>query len=85
MLQATSKMSLTSYQNVQEKKDNLLVAFDVINLCTNIPRTFGLEGVDYRLENHPESLHARFNPNLGGAGNFTNPSPIGFPLTTQKR
>ena len=34
---------------------------DVVNLYTNIPHTFGLEALDYWLENHPESLHARFN------------------------
>ena len=35
--------------------------FDVVNLYTNIPHTFELEALDYWLENHPESLHARFN------------------------
>ena len=35
--------------------------FDVVNLCTNIPHTFGLVAQDYWLENHPESLHAKFN------------------------
>ena len=42
-------------------KDTLLVTFDVVDLYTNIPHTFGLEALNYRLENHPESLHARFN------------------------
>ena len=42
-------------------EDTLLVNFDSVNLYTNIPRTFGLEALIYRLENHPESLHARFN------------------------
>ena len=42
-------------------EDTLLVTFDVVNLYTNIPHTFGLEALDYWLENHPESLHARFN------------------------
>ena len=37
------------------------MTFDVVNLYTNIPHTFGLEALDYWLENHPESLHARFN------------------------
>ena len=41
--------------------DTLLVTFDVVNSYTNIPHTFGLEALDYWLENHPESLHARFN------------------------
>ena len=31
------------------------------NLYTNIPHTFGLEGLDYWLKNHPEGLHGRFN------------------------
>ena len=26
-----------------------------------MPHTFGLEALDYRLENHPESLHPRLN------------------------
>ena len=34
---------------------------DVVNLYTNIPHTFGLEALVYWLENHPESLHVRFN------------------------
>ena len=38
-----------------------ILTFDVVNLYTNIPHTFGLEALDYWLENHPESLHARFN------------------------
>ena len=42
-------------------KDTLLVTFDEVNLHANIPHTFGLEALDYWLENHPESLHARFN------------------------
>ena len=29
--------------------------------CTNIPHTFALKALDHWLENHPESLHARFN------------------------
>ena len=37
------------------------MTFDVVNLYTNIPHTFGLEVLGYWLENHPESLHARFN------------------------
>ena len=36
------------------------MTFDVVNLYTNITHTFGLEALDYWLENHPESLHARF-------------------------
>ena len=42
-------------------EDTLLVTFDVLNLYTNIPHTFRLEVLDYWLENHSESLHARFN------------------------
>ena len=42
-------------------EDTLIVMFDVVNLCTNIPHTFGLVAQDYWLENHPESLHAKFN------------------------
>ena len=54
---------MTSYQNVPREnyEDTLLVTFDVVNLYTNIPHTFGLEALDYWLENHPESLHARLN------------------------
>ena len=37
------------------------MTFDVVNLYANLPHTFGLETLDYWLENHPESLHARFN------------------------
>ena len=40
---------------------NVVVTFDVVNLYTNIPHTFGLEALDYWLEKHTESLHARFN------------------------
>ena len=38
--------------------------FDEVNLYTNIPHTFGQEALDYWLENHPESLHARFNKEM---------------------
>ena len=37
------------------------MTFDVVNLYTNIPHTFGLETMAYWLENHPERLHARFS------------------------
>ena len=37
------------------------MTFDVFNLYTNISLTFRLEALDYWLEIHPESLHARFN------------------------
>ena len=37
------------------------MTFDVVNLYTNILHTFGLEALDYWLDNHSESLHARFN------------------------
>ena len=40
------------------------MTFDVVNLYANLPHTFGLETLDYWLENHPESLHARFNKEL---------------------
>ena len=50
-----SKYSRENYE------DTLLVTFDVVSLYTNIPNTFGLESLDYWLENHLESLHARFN------------------------
>ena len=42
-------------------EDTLLVTFDIVNLCTNISDTFGLEALDNWLENHPENLHGRFN------------------------
>ena len=45
----------------EDYEDTLLVAFDVVNLYNNIPHTFGLETLDYWLENQPERLHARFN------------------------
>ena len=35
--------------------------FVVVNLYKNIQHTFGLEALDYWLENPPESLQARFN------------------------
>ena len=38
-----------------------LLFFDVVNVYTNIPHTFGLEALNYWLKNHPESLHVRFN------------------------
>ena len=59
MLKVTSEIiTITSYQNYE---DTLLVTFDLVNLCTNITHSFGLEALDYWLENHPQSLHARFN------------------------
>ena len=42
-------------------EDTLLVTFNVVNLYTNIPHTFGLEALDYWLANHPGSLHVKFN------------------------
>ena len=60
MFRITSKVTLTSYQN----EDTLLVTFDVVNLYTNIPHTFGLKALENWLENHPESLDARFNKGL---------------------
>ena len=54
-LDVLTKCSRESYE------DTLIVKLDVVNLYTNIPRTFGLEALDYRLENHKESLHTRFN------------------------
>ena len=50
-----SKCSRKNYE------DTLLVTLDVVNLYTKILHTFGLEALDYWFENHPESLHARFN------------------------
>ena len=37
------------------------MTFNIVNLYTNILHTLGLEALDYWLENHPESLHVRFN------------------------
>ena len=48
-----SKCSRENYE------DNLLLTFNVVSLYTNIPHTFGLEALDYCLENHPESLLAK--------------------------
>ena len=42
-----SKSSIENYENT------LLVTFDVGNLYTYILHTFGLESLDYWLENHP--------------------------------
>ena len=49
-----SKCSRENYEDI------LLVTFDVVNLYTNIPHTFGMQTLDYWLENHPESLYGRF-------------------------
>ena len=54
-------LDFLSKRSQQNYEDALLVTFDVVNLYTNIPHTFGLEALDYWLENHSESLHARFN------------------------
>ena len=40
------------------------MTFHVVNLYTNIPHTFRPESLDYWLENHSESLHARFNKEI---------------------
>ena len=40
------------------------MTFDVVNLYSDIPHTFGLEALDYWLENHLESLQARFKKEL---------------------
>ena len=37
------------------------MTFDVVNLYTNISHTFGLEALDFWLENHAESLYSRLN------------------------
>ena len=37
------------------------MTFDVVDLYTKIPHTFGLEALDYSFQKHTESLHARFN------------------------
>ena len=37
------------------------MTFNVVILYTNIPRTLGLEALDYWVANHPESLHAGFH------------------------
>ena len=54
-------LDFLSKRSSENYEDTLLVTFDAVNLYTNIPHTFGLEALDYWLENHPESLHARFN------------------------
>ena len=54
-------LDFLSKRSSENYEDTLLVTFDSVNLYTNIPHTFGLEALDYWLENHPESLHARFN------------------------
>ena len=55
------KLDFLSKCSKENYEDTLLVIFDVVILFTNIPHTFGLEALDYWLENHPESLHQRFN------------------------
>ena len=35
--------------------------FDIVNLYTNIPHTFGLEALDYWLKKIQESLYLIFN------------------------
>ena len=50
-----SKYPRENYENI------LLLTFDVADLYTNISHTFGLEALDYWLENHPENFRARFN------------------------
>ena len=57
-LEFLSKFSRENYE------DTLLVTLDVVNLYTNITHTFRLEALDYWFENHPESLHPRFNKEL---------------------
>ena len=57
-LDVLSKCSRENYE------DTLLVTFAAVNLYTDIPHTFGLEALDYWLENHRESLRARFNKEL---------------------
>ena len=39
----------------EDYEEALLVTFDVVNLYTNISQTFGLDVLNYWLENHPES------------------------------
>ena len=52
---------LLSKRSREDYEDTLLVTFDVASLYTNIHHSFGLEALDYWLENHQENLHARFN------------------------
>ena len=57
-LEFSSKLSSENYE------DALLVTldvFDAVNKYNNMPQTIGLAALDYWLENHPESLPARFN------------------------
>ena len=39
----------------------ILATFDVVDLYTNIPHAYGLEALYYQIDNHPGSLHERFN------------------------
>ena len=63
MLKITSKITLTSYQKCSREnyENTLLLTFDVADLYTNISHTFGLETLDYWLENHSKNFYARFN------------------------
>ena len=54
-------LDLLSKRSREDYEDTLLVTFDVASLYTNIHHSFGLEALDYWLENHQENLHARFN------------------------
>lgn len=42
----------------------LLVTLNLVNLYTNLPRTFGLEAFNYLLGNYPKSLNTRFKNNF---------------------
>ena len=43
------------------KETSVLVTFDVKSLYTSIPHAYGLEAINYWLDNFPENLHNRFN------------------------
>ena len=39
----------------------ILTTFDVVRLYSNIPHEYGLEAIEYWLDNFPKSLHSQFS------------------------
>ena len=42
----------------------LLVSYDVVNLCSNIPHDLGIQAIDYWLKTYPMLLHSRIKPDF---------------------
>ena len=45
----------------ENKWDNILTAFDVVGLYSNIPHEYRLEAIEYWLDRFPEPLHLRLS------------------------